>query len=130
MSGPRRQPFAYRRSDSFCDLLTGGGKTRDCHVVRWMRGGVRRLPAGKPDTGELPTCLRREEIAVAGPNMCCRSDARTSPQDHLAAHEFSVIFAQRTGQRLETWVAEIRACSPLPTVAEELGRNPTSERPA
>src|SRR6266571_709829 len=76
----------------------------------------------QPYPGKLPACFRREEIAVGGADVRARSGARSSAQDHLAAHEFSVVFTQRTGRGLVSRISKIGAGRPLPDIAKQLKR--------
>src|SRR5580698_2913811 len=75
---------------------------------------------GQADSGELPAGFGREKIAVAGADVSGGSDAGAAAQDHLAAHEFAVVFAERAAQGLEAGIGEIGAGGPLPAIAPVL----------
>src|SRR5580698_9930999 len=74
----------------------------------------------EPNTGELPTRLRREEIPIGGADVGRRRNAGTAAQHHLPTHELAVVFAERTRQRPKAWVAKIGARRPLPTIPPPL----------
>src|SRR5438477_5221433 len=80
------------------------------------------------EPGKLPARFRWKEIAIARADVGLRRHTRTSAQHHLAAHEFSVIFAERTLERCESRIAEIRARCPFPTVAPNLAKLVTGVR--
>src|SRR5207302_7824553 len=75
---------------------------------------------GEPYSHELPAGVGWEEVPVGGTNMGCGRGAGTAAKHELVAHEFSVVFAHQARCRLEAWVADIRARSPLPHIAEHL----------
>src|SRR4051812_35365175 len=87
--------------------------------------GLLTAIVSQPYPGKLPACFRREKIAVRGANVGARRSARSATQDHLSAHELSVVFTQRARSRLIAGVGKIGACSPLPYVAKELQRDAT-----
>src|SRR5215472_4636842 len=76
----------------------------------------------KPYAGKLPACLRREKIAIRGANMRTWRGAGAAAQDHLSAHEFSVVLTQSARHRLVSRIRKIGAGGPLPDVAEQLRR--------
>src|ERR1700739_1276951 len=87
-----------------------------------MRLHLSELLFCQSDSGKLPTRLRWKKIAITRANMCLWSRARASAQHHLSAHEFPVIFTQRSGQRLKSRITEIGARCPLPAVSPKLAR--------
>src|SRR5579864_518361 len=90
--------------------------------------GLLTAIVSQPYPGKLPACFRREKIAVSGANVRARRGARSATQDHLSAHEFAVVFTQRAGRWLITGIRKIRACRPLPDVAEKLQRQTAFHR--
>src|ERR1039457_5054481 len=76
----------------------------------------------KSDARELPASLRGKEVPVTGTYVACRTHAASAPQNHLSAHEFSVVFTERTVERREPWVAKVSTPGPLPTVTKELNQ--------
>src|SRR5882762_931098 len=72
------------------------------------------------DPGELPTCVRREEIAITVADVGCRRYAGTAAEDELPGHELSVVFANRAARGVESGVRLERTARPLPYVAEHL----------
>src|SRR5579864_2095311 len=82
--------------------------------------GLLTAIVSQPYPGKLPARFRRKKIAVGGANVRARRGARSATQDHLSAHELSVVFTQRAGTRLIAGISEISARGPLPDVAKEL----------
>src|SRR5262249_2195432 len=74
----------------------------------------------QPDAGELPARLRGEEVAVTGAEVRTGRGTRAPAQDHLPAHEFSVVLAQRSRRGLKARIRKIGAGRPLPYIAEDL----------
>src|ERR1700679_3105957 len=87
-----------------------------------MQGFEQPLRRSQPNSGKLPACLRRKEISVAGANVGGGRDAGAASQHHLPAHEFAVIFPQRSSQRSKPRIAKVSARGPLPAIAKELRR--------
>src|SRR5579859_3096946 len=81
-----------------------------------------KLLTCEANAGELPARFSGEKISVRGPNMGGRGNTRSSAQNKLAAHKFSVIFSERAGQGAKAGIAEISARVPLPTVSKQLRR--------
>src|SRR4051812_33312925 len=105
-----------------CTLLVSSPIALKLHVLR------------QAESRELPTDMRREEIAVARPEMSWRGRARAASQYELPGHELPIVLAGRTLGRAEARVRRERATRPLPDVAEHLlhsscpwGRGPGSE---
>src|SRR5262245_19864595 len=69
---------------------------------------------------ELPTRVRREEIAVARAEVSRRGHARAASQNELPGHELAIVHADRAVDRAEARVRRERAARPLPDVAEHL----------
>lgn len=72
------------------------------------------------NAGELPTGGGWEEVAVGSADVAQRGGAGTAAQDHLIAHEFAVVFADRSGSSLKAWIGKIGTLRPFPHVAKEL----------
>src|SRR5579871_1901267 len=68
-------------------------------------GGI----AGQADAAELPARIRREEVAIGPARMAARSSARCAPQDHLVAHELTVVFTERPGRRPIARIGDVGA---------------------
>src|SRR6185312_15866035 len=90
--------------------------------------GLLTAIVSQPYSGKLPACFRREKIAVGGANVGARRSARSATQNHLSAHELSVVFTQRARSRLIAGIGEIGACRPLPYVAKKLHRHSIVDR--
>ena len=56
----------------------------------------------KAEAEKLPAGIRVEKAPVSAANVIVGSDAGATAYRHLVAHELAIVFAQRTGQRLET----------------------------
>lgn len=69
---------------------------------------------------ELPTLVGVEEFAVGCADAVSGGGAGAAPQDHLVAHELTVVFAERPWRWPVAWVGEIGGAGPLPEVAEHL----------
>src|SRR5450432_2674482 len=100
----------------------------DAHRA-WARcaraaGGCSSAITRQPDSRELPSGRRGEEIAIAGAKMRCRGDAGTAAQDVLVAHEFAVVFPDRAAGGPIAGIGVVAAASPLPDVAEKLPQRP------
>ena len=72
------------------------------------------------ESRRIAISLLGKEIPVRRANMIGRGDARSSAQNHLTGHKFAVVFAERTGERLVSWIAGIGAGRPFPAIAEKL----------
>ena len=83
-------------------------------------GGLSGGVSGEAQAGELPADGWREEVAIGGADVGGGGDAGASSKDDLAGHEFSVVLAEGSGERLVAGVAGVGAGGPLPYVAEEL----------
>ena len=68
----------------------------------------------QPDAHELPARMGRKEIAVGRAKVRGGRGERSSAQDKLIAHEFSVVLAYRTGSGTEARIGEVGAGGPLP----------------
>src|ERR1700722_384110 len=79
----------------------------------WMR--PTRLCC-KSYAGKLPSCLGGEEVAIGRADMPGRRYTRAAAQNHLPAHEFAVVLAERAIQWLEAGKAEVGTAGPHPTV--------------
>lgn len=60
--------------------------------------------------------MGREEVAIAQPAMAFGRGAGSAPQHHLAAHEFSVVFAEGAPLRAIAGVRKVCTCRPLPHI--------------
>src|SRR5690606_916821 len=78
-----------------------------------------RVPR-QAQSAALPARLRREEVAVAGPQVPARAKAAPTAQDQLSAHELAVVLAQGAVERPEPGPGRVGAGGPLPGVAEHL----------
>ena len=76
--------------------------------------------AGQSKPRELPPCIRGEEIPIRPAKVVPRRRTRPAPQDKLIAHEFAVVFSQRSRCGLIAGIPEVRAGGPFPHVAEHL----------
>src|SRR5487761_1418084 len=74
------------------------------------------------DAGELPARGWGEEVSITGADVRGRRRHRTSAQNKLIAHKFSVIFAERAGGSFVSGIGNVGAARPLPNIAEELRR--------
>src|SRR5262249_17006073 len=90
------------------------------------RGGTggqwfaRSCVPGQTESGELPSCLGRKEVAVTDAVVTPRRQTGGATQDVLAVHELAVILAQRAGRRAVAGVAHVRAGRPLPQLTGPL----------
>src|ERR1039458_9557123 len=90
-----------------------------CKSWKWKLGG--RLPSrilSQSESLKLPALVRIEEIAVAGADMIGGGHAGAAAQDHLAAHELAVVFAERARGWAETRIGLIGRGGVLPRSEE------------
>src|ERR1035438_7693037 len=90
-ASPSRTAEATRSSTRILPAKVAVGFMRS-HWIKLQRGGL----GSQSNPGELPACLRGEEVAVAGADVRRRRYARTAAQHHLPAHELAVVLSQRT----------------------------------
>ncbi len=83
-----------------------------------MSGGLSRT-LRESDAGELPAGWRLEEVSVSGANVAGGSDDGAAAEDHLAAHEFAVVFAECAGEGAIAGVGGVGRVGPLPDGAVE-----------
>ena len=83
---------------------------------------LNELDVRQANAGKMPASRRREKISIGSPDMRGRRDHRTATQNHLVAHEFSVVLAQCAGDCAITGIAEVSTLGPLPHIAEHLRR--------
>src|ERR1051325_12049810 len=76
--------------------------------------------ACESDAGELPAFFRLKEIAIGAANVSAGRRAGTAPQDILVAHEFAVVFAERTRCCAIAGIRRVGAARPFPYIAEYL----------
>ena len=62
-----------------------------------------------------------EEVAIRATHVIFCRRARSSTQDHLATHEFAVIFPNSPWFRVEPSIRRIRTGGPLPDIAKQSG---------
>src|ERR1700730_5441916 len=82
------------------------------------KAGVSGRKIRKPQPRELPARGGGKEIAVAYAWVSLRRRHRWTAQQHLDDHQFSIVFAQRTGDRAVGRIRTIMAARPLPDNAE------------
>src|ERR1039458_8309738 len=114
-ASPSRTAEATRSSSRILPAKVALGFMRS-HWIKLQRGGL----GSQSNPGELPACLRGEEVAVAGADSGPRRYARTAVQPHLPAHELAVVPSQRTVQRLEAGITQVSARRPLPAIPKQL----------
>src|SRR5262245_29379746 len=84
--------------------------------------------ASESDSGELPAFFRLKEIAIGAPDVSTGGGAGTTAQDVLVAHEFAVVFPERSWSGTITGVRRVGAARPFPNVAEHLLKSPAFRR--
>src|SRR5690606_19879378 len=72
------------------------------------------------NSGELPTRLGREEVAIGGPNVRLGGRARSATKDVLVTHELSVVLADGPGGGLVSGIGCVRTGGPFPYIAKKL----------
>src|ERR1051325_9660698 len=75
---------------------------------------------GQPQSHELPTRMRREEVAISLTNMAGGCGAGDSAQHQLIAHEFPVVCADQSRSGSKSGIPEVSTRCPLPDIAEPL----------
>src|SRR5436305_8147866 len=66
--------------------------------------------------------MRREKIAVAGPNVRLRCGTRAAAKHILVAHELAVVLAECAFGCSKPWVRRVRTRCPFPAIAKKLRR--------
>src|SRR5688500_6169843 len=98
--------------------MAGIGSERPFSTSARSAGSTFSSVLSKAHPRELPARGRREEAAVAGARMAAWSRAAGALQQHLAAHELAIIFANRALLGLEAGVGKESRAGPLPHIAE------------
>src|SRR4029077_20805441 len=76
--------------------------------------------ACESDPGELPPFFRLKKIAIGAADMGAGSGAGTAAQHVLVAHEFAVVFAERSGRGAIARIRRVGTARPFPDVAKHL----------
>src|SRR4051812_31126925 len=89
-------------------------------IVGLLGNAIEVRSPGQSDATQLPSRRWRKEVPVGQAGVRARSGAGSAAQDHLVAHELSVVFAERALVGLVTGIRKIGGGGPLPGIAEEL----------